>query len=313
MNNKNPMEIRSKITSLMRIRGPCLPVHISRETGLEMLFASAFLAELSADKTVKISNLKVGSSPLYFLPGQESLLENFSNFLPGKEKEAFLLLKEKKVLEDTKQEPAIRVALRSIKDFAYPFIISSQEGQKLFWRFHSTAEEARKLIEPVKVETKIPIIKPEIKQIIKTEIKPEIKPGLKTEQTKLKTPKITVKKEKPLLEIKEPVKREKEKSEFAKDIISFLEKENIELIEEKEFKKKEFSAIARINSDIGKLQFLVIAKDKKAVTENDLTLALQKAQTLKMPSLFLSTGQPNKKALGYLQTYTGLIRFRKID
>ncbi len=61
---KNPMEMRNKIIALLKIRGPSLPVHISKEIGLSSIFAGAFLSELASSKEIKISNMKVGGSPL---------------------------------------------------------------------------------------------------------------------------------------------------------------------------------------------------------------------------------------------------------
>jgi len=312
-NKKNPLETRNKIISLLRIRGPSLPIHVSKEIGLSTLFAGAFLSELASSNEIKISNMKVGGSPLYFVPGQESQLENFSNYLPGKEKEAFSLLKEKKLLEDRKLEPAIRVALRSIKDFAFPLLLNSPE-KILFWRFYSLLEEEakleiEKLIEKPKIEPKP----------VTLEVK-EIKPEIKVEKKQIVKPEKVIKKEieKPLIILKEKPKpvikpeKVKEKSDFVNKILGFLGAENIELIEEKEAKKKEFTARIRINSDIGKICFLLIAKDKKSITENDLTLALQKAQSLKMPAYLISTGQLNKKASSYLENYSSLIKFRRI-
>ena len=84
------------------------------------------------------------------------------------------------------------------------------------------------------------------------------------------------------------------------------------MLEEKEAKKREFELIVRINSQLGKMKFLCLAKDKKRITENDLTLALQKSQTEKLPILYLSTGELNKKATSYLQKHSGLIIFKKI-
>lgn len=281
--NKNPLEIKNKIISLLRIRGPCLPVHVARETGISSLFAGAFLSELASEKEIKISIMKVGGSPLYFLSGQESQLEKFSSYLPGKEKEAFSLLKQKSFLEDGKLEPSIRVALRNLKDFAVPFNINNEEGTKLLWRFHSKTEQ---------------------------EFLDRIKPKIKiTEQKKL----TKQEKEKPLLEIKEKkLTKKKEKPDFAKEITSLLESGNLEIIEELENKKREYSAIIKINSELGKLKFLCLAKDKKRISENDLSLATQKAQSIKMPVLFLSPGELNKKALSYLESYSGLIKFKRI-
>ena len=292
------LETKRKILSIIRLRGPSLPVHIAKQTGLNSLLASALLSELSNENEIKISNLKVGSSPLYFMQGQEFKLENFSSYLPQKEKEAFLLIKQKKLLEDRKQEPAIRVALRNLKDFVFPLIIDRGQGQELFLRFYNIPEqEAREKITE-KIKTKI-----EQKQTALVK---------KLEQKQVE------KKEKPLLEIakkletKIEAKKPKEKPDFAKKIASLLTSGDIEMLEEKEAKKREFELIVRINSQLGKMKFLCLAKDKKRITENDLTLALQKSQTEKLPILYLSTGELNKKATSYLQKHSGLIIFKKI-
>jgi len=118
---QNTLGIKEKILLILQKRGPSLPVHIAKEIGLSMLFASAFLSELVSEKNIKISNMKIGNSPIYFLLGQEPMLEKFSQHLKSKEKEAFILLKEKKFLRDKEQDPAIRVALRTIKFFAIAF------------------------------------------------------------------------------------------------------------------------------------------------------------------------------------------------
>src|SRR3989338_4037260 len=144
MEKKDAKEIKNKIISIIRLRGPSLPVHISHQTGVSSIFAGAFLSELFAEKLIRISNMKVGGSPLYYLQGQEHLLKNFHQYLPGKEKEAFLLLKENKILQDKEQLPAIRVALRSIRDFAKSF----SKDAEIFWRFHSvTEEQVREMLE----------------------------------------------------------------------------------------------------------------------------------------------------------------------
>ena len=108
--------------------------------------------------------MKVGNSPVYFIPGQERLLENFSQYLKSKEKEAFLLLKEKRFLKDNQQEPAIRVALREIKDFAIPF--KKPETDELFWRYFTIPESEFK--EQKEIPKKTP--KPEKKEKQESEI-----------------------------------------------------------------------------------------------------------------------------------------------
>ena len=77
-------------------------------------------------------------------------------------------------------------------------------------------------------------------------------------------------------------------------------------------KKKEFSAKIRLDTILGKQEFYLIAKDKKNITDTDLTLAHQQAQSKKMPALILSPGNLNKKAQPHLQEWKNLIKFEKL-
>jgi hypothetical protein len=92
---EDALRIKKEIISFINENGPCLPINISKRVNLSLLFTSAFLSELLSEKAIKMTNLRIGSSPLDYLEGQESKLENFSDYLKGKEKEAFLRLKEK--------------------------------------------------------------------------------------------------------------------------------------------------------------------------------------------------------------------------
>ncbi len=146
MPTQDASHIRERILSILRMKGPTLPVYISQELKISMLFASAFLSELLSDKLIKISNMRVGNSPIYFVPGQEVQLEKFSNYLKSKEKEAFLLLQEKKFLKDSEQQPAIRVALRQIKDFAFPF----KRNNEIYWHYITSKEsEFKNDVKPI--------------------------------------------------------------------------------------------------------------------------------------------------------------------
>ena len=148
MAQMNGKEVKEHIKKILESRGPSLPVHIAKATTMSSLFASAFLSELASEGIVKISYMKVGGSPLYYLPGQEAKLENFFNFLSPKEREAVVLLKEKGILDDEAQHPAIRVALRSLKDFALAF----KKGDKLLWRYFLVNEMEAKTFQSEKVE-----------------------------------------------------------------------------------------------------------------------------------------------------------------
>ncbi len=99
MPTQDTTPIKEKILSVLRRRGPSLPVHVASEVGLSMLFASAFLSELISDRKIVISHMKVGNSPLYYIEGQEAKLEDYAKHLKSKEKDAFLLLQKEKILQ----------------------------------------------------------------------------------------------------------------------------------------------------------------------------------------------------------------------
>src|SRR3989344_634457 len=144
------METNERILAIVKEKGPLLPVHVSKEINDSILMTSARLSELLSSKHIKISNIKVGGSPLYYYLGQESKLQNFANNLSDKPKKAYELLKQNKILRDSEQEPAIRVALREIKDFAVPLQVNYENKAEIFWRWYLTDNnEAESLIREI--------------------------------------------------------------------------------------------------------------------------------------------------------------------
>ena len=125
----NPEE---KIIQLIKSKGPVIPAQISKEIETNIIMASAYLSELSSNNLVKISNIKIGGSPLYYLPGQEHKLQDFANNLHEKEKKSYDLLKQKKILRDLNLDPVVRVTLRQIKDFAIPLKVDYKGNSEIF-------------------------------------------------------------------------------------------------------------------------------------------------------------------------------------
>ncbi|MFH1503443.1 MAG: hypothetical protein ABIE36_02190 [Candidatus Diapherotrites archaeon] len=304
MPNQDTSQIREKILSILRMRGPLLPVHIANETGLSMLFSSAFLSELLSDKKIRISYMKIGSSPIYFLPGHEYQLERYSHHLKSREKDAFLLLKEKKIIKDSKQEPAIRVALRSIRDFAMPF----KRNNEIFWRYFTIPEsEFREEIEPKKQEIiqgkepgkrePIPEKEAEKPKIINLNILE------KTEETK-KLPRKSTTKRKPAQ--KKSIQNKNEK--FFNQVKEFLSKEPIEILNIEGFGKDEI--LLRIKTE--NEEKLLIAYNKKKISENEIIKANKKASELSLRYIILSMGEPAKKLADLIDSVKNLEKIEKM-
>lgn len=298
------LKTKDSIISTIRLKGPTLPIHIARTINLNTIFTSAFLSELYAEKRLLMSCMKVGSSSLYFLPGQEAQLENFIEFLNQKEQEAFLLLKKEKVLDDESLLPAIRVAIREIKDFAVPLKVRMDEQVKMFWKYYLLSDtEASSLIESLispkkdKKESSFPTEKKE------AEILAHQLPDKLQELTKEKI------EEKPK---KIKTKKSTEEFKFPKKIKEYLASKDIEILTLIEEKAKDFIAKVRLDTLLGKQELYLVAKDKKKITDDDLTIALHKAQLEKMPAIFLATGDIDKKSLDHAKTWRNLIKFEKI-
>ncbi len=291
---------KEKILLTIQLKGPSLPIQIAKVLNTELLFASAILSELKAEQKLKTSSMKIGSSPLYYISGQEEKLESFIQHLNSREKEAFNLLKQSKILEDEKQTPVVRVALRSLKDFAIPIKAKLKDESKVIWKYFTLSNEGLRQEIQNLISQKPAQETPEIKEKPKP---PEtIKPAVQT-QAKITSPP----------KQKQKVKqKQQEENKFSKKIHSHLSSKDIELLETLSDKKREFIGKVRINDLFGKQEFYLTAKDKKKITEDDLSLALQKSQSEKMPALILSSGELDKKAQEHLKEYRNLIKFQKL-
>ncbi|MGD9276462.1 MAG: hypothetical protein PVJ67_04795 [Candidatus Pacearchaeota archaeon] len=321
MPSQDTTQLKEKIMQTLRRRGPSLPVHIANETGLSILFASAFLSELISDRKIKISNLRVGSSPIYFIPGQEPQLEKYSHHLKSREKDAYMLLKEKRFLEDSKQHPAIRVALREIKDFAIGF----QKNNKIFWRFfkipESEFQEENKVEEKEKTQTQIPNsmineIKQNIEEQKETEIKTESQKEISKEDELNIFDKEKTSHEKQEKEKKKPVKKKlaKKKTEAKKNeqffikVKEFLNNKSIEILDIESFNKNDL--VLRIKQD--NKEKLLIAFNKKRIAEADIIKAAKKANEMNLQYVILSLGGPLKKIENLIDAVRDLSSIEKL-
>lgn len=268
-------EIKEKIVTFFQNRGPSLPVHVAKEINLSILFTSAFLSELFNENRLKTSHMRVGSSPIYYLSGQENSLENYTEHLKSKEKEAFLLLKDKKILKDSELEPAIRVAIREIKDFAIPFKINDE----IWWRFFTTDES-------------------EIKE---KEIKTE--PEEKIEEKEFN---IFDKKEESK---KISIKRAKPGEKFFEKIKEFLSRSSVEIISIEGLKKEELILKIKIQEE----EQLLIAYNKKKIGEKEILKAAKKADEFNLKYSILSLGELPKKIHNLIEALQNIKNIGKVE
>ena len=324
MATQDTTQLKEKIISTIRTRGPSLPVHIAKEINMSMLFASAFLSELISEKKIKTSNLRVGSSPLYLIQGQEERLENFSNYLKSKEKDAFVLIRDKSFLKDSKQEPAIRVALRAIKDFAIPF----KKQDEIYWRYFKIPENEFVVQEKNETST-------ENKQEDKREVLKENEDVKKQDEKKLEESKAEEAGQEVQEEIKESgeddlqifdeekkVKKKvfrkkttkkkassKVNEKFFNSVKGYLSLKEIEILDIVGFSKDDLILKVKEKGE----EKILVAYNKKSLREEDLINAYKKSQEFNLKYLLLSFGEPLKKLNNFIEAALSLERIEKID
>ncbi len=265
--------MREQILSFIRSKGPVLPVEVAQLLKSNILLASAYLSEMVSNGTLKISNVKVGGSPLYYMPGQERMLEKYISKLHEKEQRAVLELKQKKVLKDSELEPVVRVGLRNARDFAKPVEVLINNQKQLFWRWFLTPKSE---VESIIRERYLK--KPVAERTPQVESKGA---GGETKEQK-KIPEQTV---------KEDVKR----VSFKDKVLEFFDEHNIKIRQQEEVKKnKHYWFIIEVPASIGYITYYCEAKSKKTITPSDLSDALVKAQTRRLPLLYISNGKSSK-------------------
>ncbi len=319
------MTDQERIMTFIRAVGPTIPSKVAKQINTQILLASAHLSDLSAQGKVKISSLKVGGTPLYYLPGQESQLYGFAaGNLNPKDFQVLELLRDRKVLREKDLDLLSKVALRNLKDFAMPMQVTTQDRTELFWRWHTLSDEELKIriaevvnaafpappqpvmeVQPPEEEIKpvipepLPIAAvPEVKSEVKAEIKQEIK------EEEIFTP-VEVKDEKqktltsPLVEKKKPGRKKAPitNDEFLPILEQFCDRLKIS-IEQREVLRKntEINLVVKVPSVVGKMTYFCKAKNKTRYDEKDLSSAYVEAQMKKLPLLFLYNTEFNKKA-----------------
>ena len=303
----DPAETHEKIINVLKERGPSLPINIAKALQISSLFVSAFLSELTNQKRIMVSSLKVGGSPLYYMDGQHEKLEDYYKYLHPREAEAFLLLREHRVLKDDDQDPATRVALRSIRDFSVGFKMNDE----IYWRFVSVPKED---VDGILGGASSPH---KSSKVDRSSIDPStLPPSLKgmDEQSRSSLVTQVTKNEfnNPLVSKDVKKKKGKPKSEFVDRVIGFIGNKNLEIIEEKSWKAKEYNCVVRVKSELGSMDFLTQAKDKKTITEGDFKKLLSSAQSIPLPAFMLYTGEISKKAKEYLDKYRSVLKAKKM-
>ncbi len=321
------MDPRDRIVQIIKEKGPVIPLNISKELGINTIFSGAMLSELTDKKILKITHAKMGGSPLYYLPGQEKMLEMLFEKLPEKHQKAYSRLKQNLVLRESEQEPVIRAALRELKDFAIPLEVQAGDIKETFWKWYlTTDDEAARLIKQklgikeekeekkqAKEQSTQKILDKKIeerergaKQKKEEEISDELKEKLK-DKIRRELEQQTFKKK----EIQKRIVEVDDKSDdddLFKRAFAYFKRNDIQVLEYKILRKNsEIDFIVLLPSPVGALKYFCKVLGKKRVSEGDIATVYVAGQKKHLPILLLTTGDVAKKAMQKIVSeYSGL-------
>ena len=297
---------REQVLSLIRVKGPVIPSNIAKELGQNLIMASAVLSELVSSGALRISALKIGGSPLYYLPEHEARLQGFAKHLNDKEKRAFDRLQFQKVLVDSEQEPVIRVALRAIADFAKPLTVTVGTDKTLVWKWYLTSgDEASVLIRqklgmPAERKDEAPASKPPEAPMAEAKPEPVVRKQepLRKPDTRPLPRKSPVKKD-----VKKTIHEKPElKSAFLDEVLAFFRRKGILVLEQSIIKpSSEVDFVVSIPTQVGNLCYYCKAKFKRRIADSDLSSDFVQAQLKRLPALFVAKGDMTKKAAEMLE------------
>ena len=263
---------KEQVLEFVRNKGPSIPIDIKKELGSNTTLIGAMLSELASNNLIKVTSVKKGGSPFYYVKEQEEKLEELYEFLNEKDKKTCFLLKKEKILFDDTQSPLERVSLRQIKDFAKNLEINFYGEKRILWKYY--------LVSNLEVEN-----------LLKERF------GKKNKDQKKKPT---------------PLKKSKTKEEtfiFLEKIRSYFQSKNIEITSEEIIRaSSEIDFKVKIPTTIGSMEYYCKAKRKKKCNDGDLSTAYVKGLSMNLPVLFITTGNVTKKAKEMIgKEFKGLI------
>ncbi len=305
---------KEKILEVVK-QGPTIPSKIVKVVGGDTMLIGAILSGMISTGEIRYSSLKVGGSPIYYIPEHEARLEEFMQYLNDKDQKNARILKEEKVMQESRLDPLTRVSMKTIKDFAKPF----ESGNKLFYRYFLVEkEEAERLASEINKQdeksAKYVILDEDSSQTDKAiAIHQAVTPEPLPAKNALDPEKIVSPQSKPEVMVETPHEHKREtmhetrhvkhhdvphthesKKDFFEKIKEYVHNKGLDIISKEKIKKTEYSLVLK-NHDSNEYIYCV-AKDKKTVNEGDLSTAFVFSHQKRMPCIFLMTGHLTKKA-----------------
>lgn len=288
------MVTHEQILELIQKKGPVIPSDLNTELKSDTMIIGAFLSDLVSSKKLKISNAKIGGSPVYYLESQRPKLERLYQYLNEKDRRAYDDLKAAQVLLDENLTPLVKTCLRQIKDFAIPLRATFKGKDHLFWKFFTVSDDVAK----AKIKETLASLYPEPKKSPPVEKKEPVTPTPSQKKEPVSKPQPATSQEKELV-IEKPIQQTLSalpEDPFLDDIRRFLDSLKIQIITAEVVKKKsECNLFVSVPSSIGELHYYCKGRNKKRSNEGDIAAAFVEGQLRSLPVMYISPGEIPKK------------------
>lgn len=283
--------------------GPVLPVEVASKLGIDSFLANAYLSQLVDAGKIKQSKDRVGNSFVYFLVGQEAQASSkISNLLQGGKKTARMYASSVPAGPEVEQ-----------KRLAFTQRLAEIEAKEVQIRRPAPQQPLPQIVQkPTVSETAkqefLNVLKPAIESQLKQQAQPPAQP------VQLNLPKIPSPQE-VFAAVGRSIKSTifMEESRIVEKALGFLVDAGSEIIG-KELRKKgrEADILAVVPTPIGPIKFLVMVRDKRTVSEAELSLAFTAGQHKKLPVIYVTNGKLTKNAQNYHQVISGLVKIKNL-
>ncbi len=302
--------------------GPVLPVEVASKLGVDSFLANAYLSQLVDAGKIKQSNERVGNSFVYFLAGQEAQASSrISNLLQGGKKTARMYASSVPAGPEVEQKrQAFTQRLAEIE--AKEQIRKPAPQQPL----PQIAQQKPQTVSETQKQEFLSTLRPAIESQLKQQAPPQVQ-SAQLNLPKIPSPQAVFAAVGQNFNSQRVEGMEKAKSVFHKikstifmeegrvveKALGFLVDAGSEIIG-KELRKKgrEADILAIVPTPIGPIKFFVMARDKRTVSEAELSLAFTAGQHKKLPVIYVTNGKLTKSAQNYHQAISGLVKIKNL-
>jgi len=267
------------------------------------------MIDARGQKKLKRSKRRVGSYYYYYYPEQQSVLQKkINNILTQQDKEMIQKLLDKNVISEGDVNPQEVAILSGLEDLIRGFTVEYDNKLLRCWSAPNIAEDkARDLVlkKLGPVEPKVEEKPPEVveKKPVPKPVPPKVEEKPKKVQKKISREE---KKETELAEeLKAKVRKEilaELKGSFRDNVLHWLEKQNIDVIEERVVKEgQEAELEVKVPTPLGRQSYLVRILDytKKSASQNDLSTIGMDAVAKRIPAIIISSTGFAKTAIKF--------------